>query len=91
MTPISHLNGLADFYGNLVTITRYLNQYIKVNDHLDQKITSILWNLMLHYGVHETLSIISNLSQINPLDILQHCFCKTVLTTTLPIKLRSPR
>jgi len=47
----------------------YSNQYINLNVYLDQEITSILWNLKFNHGVHETLSIISKLSQINPLDV----------------------
>jgi hypothetical protein len=41
-----------------------------------QEIALLLWNLELHYRVHKSLSLVTILSQMNPVHNFPFCFSK---------------
>jgi hypothetical protein len=56
----------------------------------NKEIPSILWNPKAHYRVHNSFSLVSILSQMNPVNTFPDYLCKIRFNIILPHKLSLP-
>jgi len=72
---------------NKITYSRVIPEKIINTSSANQEILHIIWNPIVHYGVHNRPSLVPTLSQMNTFHTLSLYYLKTLFNIIMPYRL----